>query len=85
MTLRARLPTSTGMHTSPSPSSSVSPGTLPAAAVSIPVACERLGIGRSLIYRLIERGELRAVKLGTRTLIPVSEIARLLEPPAAAH
>jgi excisionase family DNA binding protein len=35
------------------------------------------GISRSTLYRLIERGELRSVKLGDRRLIPVSELRRL--------
>jgi excisionase family DNA binding protein len=38
------------------------------------------GLGRQTVYRLIERGDLRAVKFGeSRWLIPVTEVARLDE------
>ena len=32
--------------------------------------CRRHGIGRSTFYKLVRRGSLRVVKLGSRTLIP---------------
>jgi excisionase family DNA binding protein len=73
------------MHTNPASTAPVAVHPAPATAVSIPVACDRLGISRSLLYRLIERGQLRPVKLGARTLIPVSEIARLLAPAPVTH
>ena len=47
-------------------------------ASTIPTACSRLGIGRTLIYDLLKHGKLRSIKLGTRTLIPESELQRLL-------
>lgn len=50
----------------------------PPAALSIPEAAKRLGISRGHVYNLIDRGEIRRVKLGRRALIPVSEIERLL-------
>ena len=37
------------------------------------------GISRSHVYDLIDRGELRRVKLGRRALIPASEIDRIIE------
>ena len=37
-----------------------------------------LGCGRTMIYALLRSGRLRAVKLGTRTIIPRSEIQRFL-------
>jgi excisionase family DNA binding protein len=40
----------------------------------IPEACERLGIGRSLLYNLIKDGKLRTVKIGKRRLISESSI-----------
>ncbi|MBR2813969.1 MAG: helix-turn-helix domain-containing protein [Reyranella sp.] len=40
--------------------------------------CEALGISRSFAYRLAKRGDLRFVKLGARTLVPLSERARVL-------
>lgn len=47
-------------------------------AHAIPTACRRLGVGRTMLYELIKRGELRAVKIGGRRLIPESELKRLL-------
>ena len=41
--------------------------------------CRRLGIGRTLVYDLIKQGRLRPIKLGTRTLIPESELQRLID------
>ena len=37
---------------------------------SVPQACAYLGIRRSLLYRLMERGELPFAKIGARRLIP---------------
>jgi len=47
-------------------------------ASTIPDTCRRLGIGRTLVYDLIKQGKLRPIKLGTRTLIPESELQRLI-------
>lgn len=47
-------------------------------ANTINVACHRLGIGRTLMYELLKKGELRAIRLGSRTLIPESELQRLI-------
>lgn len=41
-------------------------------------ACEALGISRSHVYALASKGALRLVKVGGRTLVPESEIDRLL-------
>ncbi|WP_063129353.1 helix-turn-helix domain-containing protein [Nocardia fusca] len=41
----------------------------------IPVACQRLGIGRSGLYDLMNSGELHSVKIGRRRLVPESAIA----------
>lgn len=50
-----------------------------ALAYSIPEAARHLGnISRAHIFKLIAAGKLRTVKLGRRTLIPRSEIIRLL-------
>lgn len=42
-------------------------------AMSIRDFCSAYGISRAHTYNLIQRGELVAVKMGSRTLIPVSE------------
>ena len=47
-------------------------------ASTIPDTCRRLGIGRTLLYDLLKQGKLRAIKLGARTLIPETELQRLI-------
>ena len=42
-------------------------------------AAEALGVTRQHIYHLIERGAIRAVKLGRSARIPRAELERLLE------
>jgi len=41
-------------------------------------SCCRLGIGRTLLYDLLKQGKLRSIKLGTRTLIPETELQCLI-------
>lgn len=45
---------------------------------SVAEAARRIGIGKTSIYKLAKQGELRLVKIAGRTLVPDSEIARLL-------
>lgn len=47
-------------------------------AVRVPEACRLSGIGRSKLYELIKAGELRTVKVGAITLIPLTSLERLL-------
>ena len=47
-------------------------------ALTINEFCERVGISRAHFYRLTAAGDIRIVKLGNKSLVPVSEIARLL-------
>jgi excisionase family DNA binding protein len=51
---------------------------------SVQDAGKALGISRSNAWRLVQEGQLAAVKLGNRTLIPVTEIRRFAAelPPA---
>lgn len=42
--------------------------------VSIETATQVLGIGRTTVYDLINRGELRSTKIGRRTLLAVEDI-----------
>ena len=48
-------------------------------ALTIRRFTEVYGISRAKTYRLIEAGELRAVKVGTRTLIPTESAAEWFE------
>ncbi|MBE3590443.1 MAG: helix-turn-helix domain-containing protein [Firmicutes bacterium] len=43
---------------------------------SIPEACQYLGIRRSFLYRLMERGELPWAKIGARRVIPWKALRR---------
>ena len=42
-------------------------------------AAKTLGIGRSTLFGLLARGEIKARKLGTRTLIPAAELQRYVD------
>jgi excisionase family DNA binding protein len=44
----------------------------------IPDACRAIGISRSHIYLLAKKGHLRLVRIGGRTVVPETEIDRLL-------
>jgi len=45
----------------------------------VPEACRRLALGRTALYALIKSGEIRAIKVGARTLIPESELQSFVE------
>lgn len=47
-------------------------------AVSVDEAARRLSVGRTLLYDLIRQGKVRAIKIGARTVVPVTEITRIL-------
>jgi excisionase family DNA binding protein len=51
----------------------------PRAAWPIREGAHRIGVGRTSIYKLAADGKIRLVKIAGRTLIPDSEIARLVE------
>lgn len=44
----------------------------------IPDACQRIGLGRSSLYELIKAGQLKTVRIAGRTLVPESELQRLV-------
>jgi excisionase family DNA binding protein len=47
-------------------------------ANQVPQACARLGVGRTAFYQLLKAGEIRCIKVGSRTLIPESELQRFI-------
>lgn len=51
---------------------------LPREALSISEAAVSLGVGRDQIYKAIARKELRAVKCGRRSLVPLEALRRYL-------
>ncbi len=42
-------------------------------------ALRQLSVSRATLYKLVNKGEIRLVRIGGRSLIPDSEIRRLLE------
>ena len=60
--------------------------TSPSRGYSMTEAAELLGgCSRAHLYNLVARGELQVVKVGHRTLVPASEIDRLLTVPDKPH
>jgi len=49
---------------------------------SIEEAATRLGVSVSTLWRLIRSDKIRTVKILRRTLVPESEIQRLVQPPS---
>ena len=47
------------------------------AFLSVEETCQRLSISKAFFYLLVKRGQLRTVKLGRRTLVPIEELERL--------
>jgi excisionase family DNA binding protein len=48
-------------------------------AVRVREACRLTGIGRSKLYELIASGEIKIVKVGAITLIPVASLTTFLQ------
>jgi excisionase family DNA binding protein len=46
--------------------------------MGVPEAGKFTGLGRTFLYQLMDRGELKYAKLGKRRLIPRAELRRLL-------
>lgn len=53
-------------------------------AYPIPESAYLLGISARGLYRLIDAGHLRTVKLGRRRLVPADELDRMIHQPSAA-
>ncbi len=47
--------------------------------LAIPQAAARVAIGRAKFYQLLQRNEIRTVRIGRRRLVPVSELDRYVE------
>ncbi|ENE1252520.1 helix-turn-helix domain-containing protein [Stenotrophomonas maltophilia] len=56
----------------------ISPNALDPLLHRIPDACRRLSVSRTTLYELIKAGEIRSVKIGTRSLIPEVDLQRVL-------
>lgn len=42
--------------------------------LSIPEACEKLRIGRTRLYQILNAGQIKAVRMGKRTFIPTAAV-----------
>jgi excisionase family DNA binding protein len=49
---------------------------LPPANLSVPEGARWLGCGQTKMWALIRDGELKVVRLGSRTLLPLAELQR---------
>jgi len=47
--------------------------------LTVPEAAERLGLGRSFTYELVQRGEIASLKLGRARRVPVAELERYVQ------
>jgi excisionase family DNA binding protein len=52
--------------------------TIAPVSYSVEDAAKALGIGRTFVFQLIKEGQLKAVKIGRRTLVPVKEVEAFL-------
>lgn len=48
---------------------------------SVPEAGRMLGIGRDSAYRAAGNGEIPVIKIGSRLLVPIAALERMLERP----
>lgn len=48
-------------------------------SVRIKEACRMTGIGRSKLYELIASGDIKVIKVGSMTLVPVDALKSFLE------
>ena len=55
----------------------------PVLTLTVREALRATGIGRTMLYKLIDTGQLRRVKVGKRTLIPFDDLQKLVAPHVA--
>lgn len=46
--------------------------------LNVPEACERLRIGKTRLYQILNAGQIKAVRIGKRTLIPSMSIEEFI-------
>jgi hypothetical protein len=50
---------------------------------TIPEGCKATGLGRTKLYEKIAEGQIRTCKIGTRTLLIVDSLIKLIDPGSA--
>ncbi len=58
------------------------PSPSPSLTFTVEEAAEMLGISRTFAYEAVRRGELPAIRIGRRLLVPRAALVRLLAPEA---
>ncbi len=53
--------------------------------MTVPQAAKRLGIGRNAAYQAVRRGEIPAIRIGNRLLVPKRAFDDLLSGKAVPH
>ncbi len=46
--------------------------------LNVPEACEQLRIGKTRLYQIMNAGQIKAVRIGKRTLIPAASIEEFI-------
>lgn len=54
------------------------------ATLNVPEVAELLGVSAETIYRQVRSGEMRAVRIGRRLVVPVVDVEQLLGAPVTA-
>ena len=52
--------------------------------LTVPEAARALGLGRNQAYAAVRRGELPAIRVGRRLLVPLAALERLVDPPGGS-
>lgn len=47
-------------------------------ALSVPEAAKAIGIGRTKMFELIAGEDIKAIKIGRRTLVPATELTKFI-------
>ena len=55
------------------------PAAAPETVLTVEEVGERLKISKSLVYKAINDGKLKSIRIGKRRLVPASEVQRLIE------
>jgi excisionase family DNA binding protein len=61
------------------------PSPIPRTALRVDEAARSLGLSRTGLYRLIREGKIRVVKVGSRTVIPLTALDEILKRNAEAE
>jgi excisionase family DNA binding protein len=56
----------------------------PVLTLTVREALRATGLGRTTLYKLIDSGRVRRVKIGKRVLIPFDDLQKLIAPEAGA-